>query len=259
MYSVGSRSQREQHPVHEKHLYVVRELKVEPRLGLGHGAVPRNGAVERVAPRREKQHVARIRQAKGHGEQHVVDLEDREVHRGQRRRQRRRQRRGQRHVHHHACRERGASLELQQPQLVVQFEVLGLREKAHRVQQRRLPEAKEQHRAPQQLRAHARVLLPAALGHVAARGTGGLDALVDGLHHAAEGLQQALAAAQHTHDDHDVDDVAVVEIEDGHCCEGGPSFMLVVHADSVSDPSLVISLTHVLDFYLKYVLHPLFA
>jgi len=66
--------------------------------------------------------------------------------------------------------------------------VLGLREKAHRVQQRRLPEAKEQHRAPQQHRAHARVLLPAALRHVAARGARGLDALVGGLHHAAEGL-----------------------------------------------------------------------
>jgi len=104
----------------------------------------------------------------------------------------------------------------------------------HQVQQRRLGKAKEQHHAPQQQRAHTCVLLPAAFGHVTARGTGGLDAPVDALHEAAEGVHHTLAAAQDTHDDRDVDDVAVIEIEDWHCCECGPSFMLVVHAESVS-------------------------
>ena len=110
--------------------------------------------------------------------------------------------------------------------------MLGLRQESHRVQQGRLGKAKEQKHAPQQQRAHTGVLLSTALWQVAARGTRGLDTPVDALHETAEGLHDALAAAQDTHDDRHVDDVVVVEIEDCHWWRERRSFIFDVRADS---------------------------
>jgi len=82
-------------------------------------------------------------------------------------------------------------------------------------------------------------LVPTTLWQVAARGTRGLDTPVDALHEAAEGVHDALAAAQDTHDDRDVNDVVVVEIEDCHWWRRGRSFIFDVRADSDLGATLV--------------------